>query len=84
MDWWALGACLYEFMIGTPPFNDETPELVFRRILNMDLEWPEGEESLSQVNIYKLSIQKIDMLLTFDTRQRDTSDKIYFKNVLII
>lgn len=30
VDWWALGACLYEFMTGVPPFNDETPELVFQ------------------------------------------------------
>lgn len=34
MDWWALGVCLYEFMTGIPPFNDETPQKVFENILN--------------------------------------------------
>lgn len=34
VDWWALGVCLYEFMTGIPPFNDETPQKVFDNILN--------------------------------------------------
>ena len=35
-------------MAGIPPFNDATPDLVFNNILNLNIEWPEGEESLSQ------------------------------------
>ncbi len=42
MDWWGLGVCLYEFLVGIPPFTDETPELVFRRILSGEVEFPEG------------------------------------------
>jgi len=34
VDWWALGVCLFEFLTGYPPFNDETPEAVFENILN--------------------------------------------------
>eukprot|EP01105_Mastigella_eilhardi_P013559 TRINITY_DN308_c0_g1_i5.p1 TRINITY_DN308_c0_g1~~TRINITY_DN308_c0_g1_i5.p1 ORF type:complete len:1333 (+),score=319.09 TRINITY_DN308_c0_g1_i5:117-4001(+) len=41
VDWWALGVMIYEFLTGVPPFNDETPELVFQRILNRDIEWDE-------------------------------------------
>lgn len=33
VDWWALGVCLFEFLTGVPPFNDETPEAVFQNIL---------------------------------------------------
>lgn len=33
MDWWALGVCLFEFLTGIPPFNDETPQQVFQNIL---------------------------------------------------
>lgn len=33
VDWWALGVCMYEFMTGIPPFNDETPQKVFENIL---------------------------------------------------
>ncbi|TNN30728.1 Serine/threonine-protein kinase greatwall [Liparis tanakae] len=37
VDWWALGVCLFEFLTGVPPFNDETPQLVFQNILNREL-----------------------------------------------
>lgn len=33
VDWWALGVCMYEFMTGVLPFNDETPQAVFKNIL---------------------------------------------------
>eukprot|EP00158_Paraphelidium_tribonemae_P009448 Partr_v1_DN28869_c1_g1_i1_m32985 putative serine threonine-protein kinase len=33
VDWWALGICLYEFLYGIPPYNDDSPELIFKRIL---------------------------------------------------
>ena len=35
MDWWALGVCLYEFLTGIPPFSDETPDLIFRHIMEI-------------------------------------------------
>ncbi|KAB5587206.1 hypothetical protein PHYPO_G00010430 [Pangasianodon hypophthalmus] len=47
VDWWALGVCLFEFLTGVPPFNDETPQLVFQNILNRDIPWPDAEEELS-------------------------------------
>lgn len=33
VDWWALGVCLYEFLTGIPPFSDQTPELIFKHIM---------------------------------------------------
>lgn len=33
VDIWALGVCLYEFLVGCPPFIDETIEDVFNNIL---------------------------------------------------
>ena len=47
VDWWALGVCLYEFLVGITPFADETPQLIFDNILNRNIEWPENDEALS-------------------------------------
>ncbi len=33
VDIWALGVCAFELMTGTPPFNDDSKELVFGHIL---------------------------------------------------
>ncbi|XP_045066327.1 serine/threonine-protein kinase greatwall-like isoform X2 [Coregonus clupeaformis] len=65
VDWWALGVCLFEFLTGVPPFNDETPLLVFQNILNRDIPWPEGEEELSHN-----SRNAIEILLTMDMNKR--------------
>ncbi|XP_015269771.1 PREDICTED: serine/threonine-protein kinase greatwall [Gekko japonicus] len=65
VDWWALGVCLFEFLTGIPPFNDETPPQVFQNILKRDIPWPEGEEKLSDN-----AQNAIDILLTIDSMKR--------------
>ncbi|KFZ62008.1 Serine/threonine-protein kinase greatwall, partial [Antrostomus carolinensis] len=65
VDWWALGVCLFEFLTGIPPFNDETPTQVFQNILKRDIPWPEGEEKLSDN-----AQNAIDILLTTDSAKR--------------
>ncbi|XP_059082263.1 serine/threonine-protein kinase greatwall-like isoform X2 [Tigriopus californicus] len=65
VDWWGLGVCLYEFLTGVPPFSDETPALVFQNILNLNMEFPEGEEALSEP-----AVQAVRALLTLDPEQR--------------
>ncbi|XP_077347153.1 serine/threonine-protein kinase greatwall [Lithobates pipiens] len=65
VDWWALGVCLFEFLTGIPPFNDETPAQVFQNILKRDIPWPEDDETLS-VNAHSA----INILLTLDNTKR--------------
>ncbi|KAM6422560.1 serine/threonine-protein kinase greatwall isoform 2-T2 [Rhynochetos jubatus] len=65
VDWWALGVCLFEFLTGIPPFNDETPTQVFQNILKRDIPWPEGEEKLSDN-----AQNAIDNLLMIDSTKR--------------
>ena len=40
LDWWSYGVLVYEFIVGIPPFNDQTPELIFQNILNRNITWP--------------------------------------------
>ncbi|XP_021096134.1 serine/threonine-protein kinase greatwall isoform X2 [Heterocephalus glaber] len=65
VDWWALGVCLFEFLTGVPPFNDETPQHVFQNILKRDIPWPEGEEKLSNN-----AQSAVEILLTIDDTKR--------------
>ncbi|XP_051970271.1 serine/threonine-protein kinase greatwall isoform X2 [Xyrauchen texanus] len=80
VDWWALGVCLFEFLTGVPPFNDETPQLVFQNILNRDIPWPDGEEELT-----KNARNVIEILLTMDTAKRaglkELKDHLFFEGV---
>ncbi|OWF53020.1 serine/threonine-protein kinase greatwall-like [Mizuhopecten yessoensis] len=71
VDWWALGVCLFEFLTGVPPFNDQTPDLVFQNILNRDIPWPEDEEALSDNAQYV-----IDELLTVDPDLRPSAKDV--------
>eukprot|EP01103_Thecamoeba_quadrilineata_P004995 TRINITY_DN14855_c0_g1_i1.p1 TRINITY_DN14855_c0_g1~~TRINITY_DN14855_c0_g1_i1.p1 ORF type:complete len:1342 (+),score=313.48 TRINITY_DN14855_c0_g1_i1:55-4080(+) len=48
VDWWALGVTLYEFLVGIPPFNAETPEQIFSKVLERDIEWPKVPEVMSE------------------------------------
>jgi serine/threonine protein kinase len=49
VDWWALGVITFEFLTGTAPFSDDTPERIFRNILSLDIPWPAVPEDMSQV-----------------------------------
>lgn len=40
LDWWLVGCILFEFIYGYPPFHADTPDKVFRNILNGDIDWP--------------------------------------------
>lgn len=58
MDWWALGVCAYEFLVGITPFADSSPELIFDNILNRVIEWPENEGE-------RLSSDAVDVITRF-------------------
>ncbi|KAJ8950148.1 hypothetical protein NQ314_008001 [Rhamnusium bicolor] len=80
VDWWALGCCFYEFVTGIPPFNDVTPQQVFKNILEHNIEWPTDEEALSTE-----VMQAIEFLLTEDPEKRPGADEVMkmetFKNI---
>ncbi|RKP18306.1 serine/threonine protein kinase 15, partial [Rozella allomycis CSF55] len=38
-DWWALGICLFEFLVGYPPFFDNSPDSIFKNVLSKQIDW---------------------------------------------
>ncbi|RZC42411.1 Pkinase and/or Kinase-like domain containing protein [Asbolus verrucosus] len=71
VDWWSLGVCFYEFVTGIPPFNDETPQQVFKNILEHNIEWPSDDEALS-----KETVDAIESLLTSDPEKRPKAPEV--------
>ncbi|KAK3267754.1 hypothetical protein CYMTET_23709 [Cymbomonas tetramitiformis] len=65
VDWWSLGAILYEFLTGVPPFNADTPQEIFNNILDRNLAWPAVPEDMS----YEAK-DLIEQLLTEDPFDR--------------
>jgi len=51
VDFWSLGVCFYEFTIGILPFNDDSPMMIFRNILNRLLEFPDDMDPTTQTCI---------------------------------
>ncbi|KAL0960909.1 hypothetical protein HGRIS_005918 [Hohenbuehelia grisea] len=59
VDHWALGVLTYEFMIGSPPFEDRSSvNNTYRRIANVDLKFPssmslEARDLVSKLLVYE-------------------------------
>lgn len=71
VDWWALGVCFYEFVTGITPFNDESPQQVFKNILERNIEWPTDDEALSEE-----TVAAIEAFLTIDPEFRPKAAEV--------
>lgn len=80
VDWWALGVCLYEFLVGITPFADSEPQLIFENILNREIEWPENEEALS-TNAVDAIMRFLNPLSTERMRLGHMKEHEFFKGV---
>lgn len=54
VDLWSLGVLCYEFLVGSPPFEDEKYKGTYKRIAKVDLKFPEFMSESAQDLIRKL------------------------------
>ena len=45
VDLWTLGVLCYEFLVGKPPFETQSHNETYNRILNVDIQWPAHVQS---------------------------------------
>ena len=76
-DWWSFGICMYELIVGLPPFHDSCVTAIFKNILNSEIEWPEDISPAAQSCILAL--------LKFDPKDRASFQDIkyhaFFKDI---
>ena len=74
IDWWSLGVILFEFLIGVPPFTDDTVDKIFDNILNMRIPWDEisveGDDTENGDIISRDAMDLMRKLLIMNPKER--------------
>ena len=61
-----MGICLFQFLVGVTPFNDDCPRAVIANILNSRIQWPEEDDEQLDDD----AMQVIKGLLNYDPNSR--------------
>ena len=76
LDWWSIGAILFEFLVGIPPFNDDTPDRILDNILNRRIPWDDIEIGYGEDAIRPEAKNIIDRFLDSNPETRLGSNGI--------
>lgn len=72
VDWWSLGALLYEMISGLPPFYSRNRETMFEKIMNAELTFPAFMSEPAKEILSKLLVR--DPTLRLGSGERDAAE----------
>ena len=86
VDWWSLGICVYQFIIGCTPYWGQTVQQLFDNLLNPEtkIEWPDDEYFIpSSVKefVHKLLVQDPDFRLGSKKGAAELKSHQFFEGV---
>mmetsp|Transcript_34812 Transcript_34812/g.31346 ORF Transcript_34812/g.31346 Transcript_34812/m.31346 type:complete len:212 (+) Transcript_34812:1506-2141(+) len=86
IDWWALGVMLFEFLVGIPPFNDDTVEKIYDNITHLRIPWDDVPIGRGSDCVSPEAYDLINKLLVLDPEKRlgangaqEIKDHIFFR-----
>lgn len=56
VDWWALGILIFEMLVGTPPFYDEDPMNIYKKVIEGYVAYPDFMDVRAKDLIRKLLV----------------------------
>ena len=63
VDWWSLGALLFEMLTGLPPFYSRNRQTMFEKIMQADLQCPECVSPVAQDLLSRVRLLLLPFLL---------------------
>ena len=70
LDHWSIGIVLFEFLVGVPPFNDESIDKIFDNIRNNRIPWDQIEIGDRDDQLSQVAYDLLTKLLEPDPKKR--------------